>query len=64
MMSFPLFLKNQFGLTEDHPVDNSPPYETDRPTHLEKECVSTHYLRTCELLNKYTDGGFPWHMLI
>lgn len=58
MMSFPCFSKPVW-FDEDHPVDTSPPYETDRPTHLwRKNVFLTHYLRTCELLNKYTDGGF------
>lgn len=61
MMSFPCFSKPVWF--EDYPpVDTSPPCETDKPTHLcWKNAFLTHYLRTCEPLNKYTDGGFLAH---
>lgn len=54
-----LFLKTSFGLTRItllilvHPMKLTGPH-----TFGGKNVFLTHYLRTCELLNKYTDGGF------
>lgn len=57
--------QNQFGLkiipllTLAHPVKLTSPH-----TFVEKNVFLTHYLRTCELLNKYTNGGFLAHAFL